>query len=354
VARNDFYNILGVERTATPTEIKKAYRALAMRWHPDRNADDPIAEARFKDISEAYRILSDDEKRARYDRLGPLFQEDGRPPTPDDLQEAMGRMWSNLWGRDGKNRGTDAKFTLTVTLEEVATGVTREMTIHRKVRCRDCDGVGAQPADRVTCSACSGTGRSRGARLLRSKCFHCDGRGFEIKSACPTCHGEGVHPRAETLAVKVPKGVASGQKLKLKGKGDQDRDSGLAGDVFVVIDVAEHKLFQRRGADLVLDVPLTLAEAAAGADVAIPTLTGRTTVRVPPGTQPGKLLRLAGRGLPDLGSNRTGDLHLHLLVEIPVGLTREESSALQSWASSLPAERHPAREALNRAAESRS
>lgn len=352
-ASRDYYNVLGVSAKADGDEIKRAYRALALRWHPDRNAGNAEAEARFKDVNEAYRVLSDPEQRARYDRLGPLFTADGRPPRPDEVSEVMSRMWSNLWGRKPRARGEDLRFTVAVSLEEVGSGTHREIVLPRQVRCATCDGVGAPTSGRQTCPICKGTGRSTGGRLLRTSCYHCDGRGYVVTAPCDTCHGDGRTAREDTLKVKIPPGVTTGQKLKVPSKGNETADGGPAGDLYVLVSVPEHTLFRRRGDDLVVDVPITVAEATLGAEIAVPTLDGRTVIRVPPGTPPGRVFRLAGRGLPVMGRSGRGDLHLEVQIEIPVQLSDDDRRGLERWAASLPDSRHPERARFARAVQER-
>jgi molecular chaperone DnaJ len=354
VSSRDFYNVLGVPRNASQDDIKKAYRALAMRWHPDRNPGNDEVVQRFKDITEAYRTLSDPERRSRYDRLGPLYTADGRPPRPEDVQQAVGSMFGGFFRRRPAARGEDLRYTVTVSLEEVAAGSEKEIVVPRRVRCRACGGDGAQPGSgRSKCAACSGSGRATGPRLFRSECYHCEGRGFTVVEKCSTCEGEGRHPVEDALRVRIPAGVATGQKLKIAGKGDAPRGSGSEGDLYVIVSVAEHPLFRRRGDDLIADVPLTFAEATLGADVQVPTLEGTTTIRVPPGTPSGKLLRLGGRGLPRLGQSDRGDLHLQISLEVPEGLSEVQRQQLSAWAGSLSADRHPRRAAFDRATRTR-
>ena len=353
MADRDYYNVLGVPRNAGADEIKKAYRSLAMRWHPDRNTGDPVAEVRFKHVNEAYRVLSDAEERARYDRMGPLFQPDGQQPTPDDVSTVMNRMWDNLFGRRRNTPGDDLRYTVSVTLEEVATGAQKDVVVPRKVRCDDCRGLGASAEGREVCPICQGTGRSTGARLLRMRCYHCDGQGFVIKAPCKTCSGDGVVGREESLKVKVPPGVATGVRLKVTGKGNDPVGDGTTGDLYVLVDVPDHRLFRRRGDDLLVEVPVTLRDAAIGADVVVPTVDGTTTVRIPAGTQHGQQLRLAGRGLPRYRGAGRGDLHLEVQVEVPASLTDAERARLAAFVESLPADRHPRRAAFERAVQER-
>lgn len=350
----DFYNILGIPRSASNDDVKKAYRNLARRWHPDKNASDDAAAARFKDINEAYRTLSDPEKRRRYDRLGPLYTEDGRPPRPEDVNEVVSGMFGSLFGRGRSDRGEDLRYTLSVSLEEVARGIEKEIVVPRQVPCNTCGGDGADPAGgRETCDICKGSGKGTG-RLFRSTCYHCSGRGFVVRKACSACQGEGLRGIEDSLRVKVPPGVATGQKLKLAAKGNASRGSGEAGDLLVIVNVAEHELFRRRGDDVIIELPLTFAELALGADVPIPTLDGATTIRIPPGSTPGRILRLGGRGLPRTGTASRGDLHVELALDVPQGLDPSQAEALRTWAHSLPATTHPRRARFDRAVQERS
>lgn len=348
----DYYNILGVPRDASQEDVKRAYRNLALRWHPDRNADDPEAGRRFKDISEAYRTLGDPERRARYDRMGPLYTEDGRPPRPEDLGEVMGTVWKNLFGRKTREPGEDLRYSISVTLEDVATGTERTIVVPRRIRCNRCAGHGAEASQRETCSACGGSGMSKG-RLLKTRCYHCDGRGYVVRDTCERCEGEGRVVIDESIVVKVPPGVATGQKLKVKGKGNAARGEGTDGDLLIVVNVADHPLFRRRGDDLLVEVPLDVRELSLGADIRVPTLDGTTTIRVPAGTPGGKIFRLSGRGLPHVGRSGRGDLHIQVALEIPVSLTPEEEEGLRRWAQVLPDDRHPKRAAFQRALEER-
>jgi molecular chaperone DnaJ len=354
VATRDLYNILGITKSASNDEVKKAYRSLARRWHPDKNPGDAKAAARFKDINEAYRTLSDPDKRRRYDRLGPLYTEDGRPPKPEDVNEVVSNVFNNLFGRNPDARGEDLRYTISLTLEEVAQGAGKEITVPRFVPCNTCGGDGADPdGGRVRCDVCDGSGKSNG-RLFRSSCYHCSGQGFRVEKRCPTCGGDGRKGIEDVLTVKVPKGVATGQKLKVAAKGNAARGDGDAGDLFVIVSVADHELFRRRGDDLLVELPLTFDELALGADVAIPTLDGHTSIRIPPGSLPGKVLRLGNRGLPRLGASSKGDLHVQLVLEVPTGLDADQRKALEQWARSLPTSSHPRRAAFDRAVQERS
>lgn len=342
LANRDYYNVLGVPRGATQDEIKRAYRSLAMRWHPDRNADDPIAEVRFKAINEAYKTLSVPEDRVRYDKLGPLYTADGRPPRPEDVQEAMGTVIGNLFGRKRKKNGEDLRYTLSLELEDIAVNSTREIIVPREVQCETCKGDGAEPTNgKRTCDVCQGSGKASGPWLLRSHCYHCDGRGFLVEQACTNCGGEGRLHRRDTLRVKVPAGVATGQKLKLSGKGNAPRGTGRYGDLFVIVNVTAHDLFRRRGDDLIVDLPLRYSQLVLGDETTVPTLEGSTMIKVQPSTQPGKLLRLKGRGIPRLGRTGRGDLLLQVELEIPTKLGETQADQLKKWSLQLNEETHP-------------
>ena len=353
MATRDYYNILGVERRASPDDIKRAYRGLARRWHPDHNKSDN-AEERFKDITEAYKCLSDPDKRARYDRLGPLYTEDGRPPRTEDINEVVGNMFNNIFRRRGKERGEDLRYTVSLALEEVATGVEREIIVPRRIRCRTCAGSGADPdGGKSTCTVCAGSGKATGPRLFRNSCYHCQGEGFTIEKPCPGCQGEGTLTIDDTLKVKIPAGVATGQKLKLTGKGNAPRGSGAEGDLLVIVNVSDHPIFRRRGDDVMVDLPLTFPEVSLGTTVIVPTLEGTTSIRIPPGSPPGKILRLANRGLPRVGRSTRGDLHLQIVVEVPENLTEDQRSALTEWAATLASTTHPRRAEFERALQER-
>ncbi len=349
MARRDYYAVLGIPRTADPDEVKKAFRALALRWHPDRNPGDVEAERRFREVAEAWDVVGDPEKRARYDRMGPLFTHDGKPPRPDELNEILLDALGSLLGRRKPGeRGDDIRYTMALTLEESAHGVERTVRIQRTVTCRDCAGAGAAAEGRTPCGECKGTGKSATRRFLRNDCPHCAGKGYRAARPCARCAGDGRTPADEQLKVKVPAGVATGQKLKLKGKGDDAPgvvgENGPPGDLLVIVDVEEHPLFRRRGNDLLCEVPITYVEAALGAAVLIPTLDGDTEIRVPAGTPSGQAFRLPGRGLPGAEGGR-GDLHARLVVEVPTTLDAEARAALEEYARRAGAAAHPRKRA---------
>lgn len=348
MARVDYYAVLGLKRTASTDDIKKAFRALALRYHPDRNPDDVDAERQFREATEAYQVLSDPEERVRYDRLGPFYRPDGRPPSTEDLGEMVGETLAGLFRKKRPSgRGEDLNYTLQVSLEDAAAGAERAFDLAREIRCKRCHGDGAEPeVGRKHCETCDGSGRNPARRLLRTDCPRCDGKGFVVIERCKRCSGAGRMTIQETLKVKVPPGVATGQKLKLRGKGNAARAKGQPGDVYILVSVAEHPLFRRRGADLFCEVPVTLTEAALGAELDVPTLDGHTRIKLPPGTPSGKVFRLAGRGLAGRDGRRKGDLHIKTVVEVPSELTRPQRDALHQLADTLGLQAHPRRRAF--------
>lgn len=359
MARRDYYAVLGVSRSASSEEIKRAFRTHALKYHPDRNPGDAEAERRFREVAEAWEVLGDAEQRLRYDRLGPLFTPSGRPPNPDEINEILKDALNGLFRRRKPgSAGEDLKYTLTITLEDAATGAERTLDVPRTVRCRKCDGTGDHPEGRTPCAPCGGTGKSATRRLLRSECATCDGRGYLPAKKCDKCGGEGRHPLEDKLKVRIPPGVATGQKLKLKGKGNEPpafpgTTPGPAGDLYVVVNVDDHAIFRRRGADLLCEVPVTFPEVALGADLPVPTLNGTTTIRIPSGTPSGKTFRLPGRGLPAVDGGAKGDLHVRVVVEVPATLSAEQRAAVTALGERLGADAHPARRAWDDALRSR-
>ncbi len=342
MARRDLYSVLGVARNATGDEVKKAYRNLARRYHPDRNDGDEMAAERFREIAEAYETLSNPDLRARYDRLGPLYRPDGRPPTPDEVSDWVTDTIGGMFRKRRPEQGEDLRYSLTVSLEDVATGGEREIEVRRQVTCSACAGQGADPkGGRTICTACDGSGKSSSRRVFRTQCPHCDGSGMLTIKKCDQCNGIGRLEQQESLKVRIPKGVATGQKLKLRAKGNDARAAGESGDLYVIINVKEHTLFQRRGSDLFCTVPIQFTQAALGTEVEVPTLDGKTKIRVNAGTASGKVLRLAGRGLPTMKGSKRGDLHLEIEVETPQNLTKEQRTALQELEKTLGRSTHP-------------
>ena len=355
MARRDLYAILGISRSAPPDEVKRAYRNLARRYHPDRNQGDEEAARRFREIAEAYETLSNPELRSRYDKLGPLYRPDGRPPTPDEVTDWVTDTLGGMFRKRRPDQGEDLRYTLSIELESVATGGERTIEIRRSATCRSCTGSGADPdGGTAACTACDGSGKARGRRVFRTQCPHCNGAGTITVKSCQTCSGGGRVESFEKLSVRIPKGVATGQKLKLSGKGNDAKAGGETGDLYVIITVVEHRLFQRRGSDLHCVVPIRFSQAVLGGTLEVPTLRGTATIKVPAGTESGKLLRLAGRGLPTMKGGRKGDLHIELEVEIPSKLSDAQETALKELDGILDESAHPRRKAFMENMRSRS
>ncbi len=339
----DYYQILGVSRTASPDELKKVYRRLAMKFHPDKNPDDPGAAERFKEISEAYEILSNPEKRQEYDTFGTVGGRMAEGYRDFDMGFGVGfgglfdDILEGFFGRSGRrsaaHRGADFRYTLSITLEEAAKGAEKEITLSRLESCEDCRGTGAQPGSRSkACSACRGSGQvrfSRGFLTVSQTCHRCGGEGQVIDSPCRLCRGEGRVRRERTVAVKIPGGVETGTRLRLTGEGEAGMKGGPAGDLYVVVQIAEHPIFRRDGDDLTCEVPINFTQAALGGEAMVPTLTGMIPIHIPSGTQPGTEFRLEGYGLPNLRGYGRGDLKVKVLVEIPTRLSAQQRELLE-------------------------
>lgn len=349
MVRRDYYAVLGVSRKAGLAEIKRAFRAQALRYHPDRNPGDVECELRFKEIVEAYETLSDPERRRRYDRLGPLYTPSGRPPTPEEINDLLARTFGNLFRRRRRRApGSDIRHTVSVSLVEVARGSRRRVEVARQVRCERCGGDGAEPqGGQQTCEDCGGSGRLKNPRWFRTACPRCGGAGKVTVRSCTRCGGEGRHGSEERLEVRIPAGVANGQKLKVRGKGHAPQGPGPSGDLYVVVNVESHPLFRRRGVDVVCDLPLTWTECLLGADVEVPTFEGGTTIRIPPRTPAGKVFRLGGRGLPRLDGKRRGDLLLRARIEVPEQVSSEQLRRAQGLAGVLAPSDHARRVAFD-------
>lgn len=348
--KRDYYEVLGVRRDASLEEIKKAYRKLALKYHPDRNPGNKEAEEKFKELAEAYSVLSDPEKRARYDRFGHAGISsaagagyagfDPFSTFEDLLSEFFG--FGDIFGTTTRRRsrvrqGADLRYDLELTLEEAAQGVEKTIVIPRLERCPTCRGAGTAPGTRVSvCTTCHGTGQMRyqqGFFTVSRTCSHCHGTGTLIKTPCPECRGQGRVEREKTLEVRIPPGVDTGARLRIQGEGEAGTGGGPPGDLYIVIHVREHDVFQRQGADLYCTVPITFSQAALGAELKIPTLLGDEEIlRIPPGTQSGSVFRLRGKGMPKLGKASFGDLYVNVKVVTPTRLTREQRRLLEELA----------------------
>ncbi len=351
-SRKDYYEILGVPRNATLEEIKQAYRRLARQYHPDVNKS-PDAEEKFKEINEAYAVLSDEEKRRIYDMYGHAGLEGrGFRPEPADFTDLFADLFEDLFGfgprvrtRRAPRRGADLQTEVTLTFEEAARGAEKDIEVMRNEPCPRCRGSGAEPGTGPTrCPTCGGLGEVRrvsqsflGSFVQVTTCPTCQGMGEVISSPCRECGGEGRVLTHRRIAVRIPAGVDDGMQIRLPGEGEPGENGGPPGNLYVQVKVQPHPYFHRRGDDLIVQVAINVAQAALGDRIRVPTLEGEETVEIPPGTQPGHVIRLRGRGIPHLRRNGRGDLLVVVQVEIPTRLTAEQRKLFQELARTLPA-----------------
>jgi molecular chaperone DnaJ len=339
----DFYELLSVHRNASEAEIKRAFRRLAVQYHPDKNPGDKQAEEKFKEINHAYEVLSDPEKRAYYDQFGVAPGAAGAGPGGFGAGMGMGDIFGDIFGEffgGGRGRtravsGEDLRYNLTISFNDAAFGTTTKVRLPRWERCPDCDGSGAKSRDGVTtCSQCRGMGQVRmqqGFFSITRTCPRCGGEGRVITDPCGTCRGRRRVERERTLSVKIPAGVETGNTIRLTGEGALGEYGGPPGDLYIFLTVEEHPLFKREGQDIVLDVPVSFAQAAVGAEIDVPTLAGSEKVKVPAGTQPGQVLRLRGKGMPHLRGAGAGDQQCRITVEVPTKLTARQKELLKEF-----------------------
>jgi molecular chaperone DnaJ len=359
VEKRDYYVVLGVQRDAGDQELKSAYRKLAHQYHPDKNPGSSEAEERFKEVSEAYAVLSDSEKRARYDRFGHRggqspFDGFGGPFAAGGagINDIFGDIFSEMFGggvrsrQRARPRGSDLRYHLEISFEEAAFGKTVRIQIPRPKRCETCQGSGARPGTgpRV-CPTCGGSGEIRltqGFFSIARTCHHCAGAGQVIADKCPSCGGAGHIPEEVSVEVKVPRGVDTGTRLKLSGEGEPaPGPGGQPGDLYVVVQVKEHPVFQRQETEVICEMPIGITQAALGAQIEVPTLDGPVKLKIPPGTQSGKVFRLRGHGFPALNGSGRGDQHVRVAVETPTHLSREQRELLERFAALSGDETHP-------------
>ncbi len=371
-----YYEVLTVSRNASTGEIKKSYRKLAVMYHPDKNPDDKEAEEKFKELGEAYEVLMDDQKRAAYDRYGHRAFSQGTGPSagggfsgadPFDIFREVfsgggggGSIFDEIFGGGGGNRasrserrkrGSDLRYDLQITLEEAADGVEKELKIERLVPCDPCKGSGAQNgrADVRSCSTCGGVGQvitSRGFFQVQQACPSCGGVGESISNPCRECAGEGRVKGNSRIKLKIPPGMIDAGRLRSVGHGDSGQQGGTSGDLYVVVHVKEHEIFERDGADLYCEVPLPFTLAALGGELVVPTLNGKASVKVSAGTQTNTSFRLREKGIPDLQTGRKGDLLVNVQVEVPVKLSKEQEKLLQEFAGTVTDKNHPVGESF--------
>ena len=343
MSKRDYYEILGVQRNASEEELKKAYRRCAMKHHPDRNPDDPEALARFKECKEAYEVLSDGGKRRMYDQHGHAAFEHGMGggnagPGFHDVGDIFGDIFGNIFGgggaRQAPRRGADVGYVMELDLEEAVAGVEKKIELPTLSACMVCSGSGSEDGRIETCSTCQGRGQvrmQRGIFAMQQPCPHCGGRGQVIVNPCKACHGNGRVHDEKTLAVKVPAGVDSGDRIRLAGEGEAGPAGAPPGDLYVEIRVRAHELFERDGDDLHCEVPIRISQAALGDTVRVPTLGGEAEIRVPAETQTGKVFRLRDKGVKSVRSRGPGDLYCKVVVETPVNLTTEQRELLEKF-----------------------
>ena len=352
MAKRDYYEVLGVSRGATEAEIKSAYRKLAVRYHPDKNPGDNEAEEKFKEAAEAYSVLSDAEQRTRYDRFGHAGVSSAAGASAGwgaqgfgGIEDILGDLFGfgDMFGgrsaggrRGAAQRGADLRYDLEMTLEEAASGMTAQLRIPRLESCETCKGSGAaQGTQPENCSACAGTGQvsyKQGFFTVARTCGQCRGTGRVIRTPCESCKGAGRVEREKQMEVKIPAGVETGSRLRIAGEGEAGTQGGPAGDLYVVIHVKQHDVFERQGNNLYASIPVTFAQAALGSDVSVPTLDAEHTLKVPAGTQTGTVFRVKGQGMPALGGRGKGDLFVSVTVITPTTLTREQRKLLEQLA----------------------
>jgi len=354
MAKADYYDLLGVSRDADEKQLKSAYRKLAMQYHPDRNPDNPEAEAKFKDVSEAYDVLKDGDKRAAYDRYGHAAFEGGMggpgggagaagfdfADVFDDLfGDFMGRGSQRGGGRrrQGGGRGADLRYNLEITLEDAFAGKTVQVEVPTSVTCDTCDGSGAEPGTQPeVCGTCNGQGKIRtnqGFFMVERTCPNCGGQGMIIKNPCKACSGAGKISKEKTLEVKIPKGVDDGNRIRLSGEGEAGTRGGPSGDLYIFLSVKPHQLFRRDGDTLFCQVPIEMTKAILGGQIEVPTVSGkRARVTVPEGTQSGRQFRLKGQGMPELNGGYTGDMIIETQVETPVNLSKKQKELIEEFA----------------------
>ena len=352
MSKRDYYEVLGVDKDADDKDIKKSYRRVAMKYHPDRNPDDPDAEEKFKEATEAYDVLMDSEKRQAYDQFGHAGVDSsmgggaggfGGSNFSDIFGDVFGDIFGGGGGRGrgpgGPQRGSDLRYTLDISLEDAVKGTTVEIRVPTLVGCETCDGSGAKKGSTpTTCGTCGGVGQVRmqqGFFQVQQTCPTCRGRGQSISDPCTDCHGQGRVEKTKTLSVKVPPGVDTGDRIRLSGEGEAGPEGGPPGDLFVQMSVKQHPIFERDGKNLYCEVPITFVDAAIGGELEVPTLDGRVKLKIPAETQTGKLFRLRGKGVKPVRGGSVGDLLCRAVVETPVNLNKQQKEMLREFQDSL-------------------
>ncbi len=357
--QRDFYEVLGVSSTASVDEVKSAYRKAALKWHPDRNPENKAeAEEKFREATEAYTVLSDPQKREMFDRYGHAGVASGGGETDfnstifQDFHDIFGDFFGfedlfggSRRGRSRVQRGADLRYDMTLSFEEAAAGVKTRIKLPRQVFCESCNGTGAKAGTGVVnCHTCGGRGQvvtQQAMFMITRTCPTCRGAGQIVRERCPDCRGQGRVEKEKTLEVRIPPGVDTGTRVRVPGEGEPGPNGGPAGDLYVVLEVKEHRFFERRGADLYCTIPISFAQAALGAEMIVPGLNGEEKLKIPEGAQSGTIFRLRGKGLPDPHGGGTGDFYYHVRVVTPTKLTREQRKQLEALGATLHVENKP-------------
>ncbi len=364
--KQDYYDLLGVNKNADASEIKKAYRKAAVKYHPDKNPDDAAAEEKFKEVSQAYEILSDEEKRAAYDRYGHAAFENGGMgnrgggggfhDASDIFSQVFGGGFGDMFGggggrsrRQAQQKGSDLRYDLDLTLEEAAKGVKKTLEIEKQSACSSCDGTGSNDGQKQTCNTCGGQGavtRQAGIFVQQTTCPSCRGSGSNITNPCSSCSGQGVVNKQDTITITIPAGVDSGSRLRVAGKGDAGLNGAGSGDLYVFINVKPHNMFERENEHLFCKVPIDFTTAALGGELEVPTLDGKSSIKIPKGTQSETMFRIRKAGMPTLNSSYQGDLHVEVQIEVPVHLTSKQQQKLKEFHESIIAKNSPIKESF--------
>ncbi len=359
MAKRDYYEVLGIERTASEEEVKKAYRKLALKYHPDRNPNDKASEEKFKELGEAYEVLIEPQSRAAYDQFGhaafgPRVRQSAHFHDPADIfREVFGgsSIFDEFFGGGGQRRpggpqrGDDLRYDMELTFMEAAQGCEKEVTVTKLGECESCKGSGAEPgATMKTCATCGGRGQvvtARGIFSIAQTCPRCEGAGRTVDKPCHTCHGAGRHEKASKIKIKVPAGVDGGSRLRSSGNGEAGVRGGPPGDLYVVLHVKRHEIFERNGDDLICEVPISFFQAALGAEIEVPTLDSKAGIKIPAGTQTGSVFRLKGKGVKNVQGYGHGDLMVRVQVEIPAKLNAAQRAKLEEFAKLCDENVHP-------------